>query len=75
MDKIVVTGLKEFQRALRAADPLLVKELTKAHKKIARTILEMARPALASQPVPKADEAAVGITARAGQRWCRRSTR
>ena len=68
MLKVKVEGLRELQAELKASDPKLARELTKAHRQVAMTVLVMAREELASQPVPKADEAAAGMVVAAGQR-------
>lgn len=66
--RATVTGLRELQAELKAAGGKLPRELTKGHKEAGQVILEPAQEAMASSPVPKADEAAAGMRVRAQQR-------
>jgi hypothetical protein len=44
-DKIEVVGLRDLQKALRAADSALPRELTKTHKALAEKVVERAKGA------------------------------
>lgn len=66
--KVSISGLRELQTALKQVDNKLGRELTKAHKDAGQVILEPAKEAMSSSPVPKAAAAAEGLRIRAQQR-------
>jgi hypothetical protein len=67
--RVEVSGLRELQSELKAANPKLARELTKAHKQVAMNVLAKAQDEMRSQPVGKAAEAAEGLSVSAGQKW------
>lgn len=68
MIRMTVSGLRELQAELKKVDVKLPRELTKAHRDAAQMILDPAEREMASQPIPRADQAAAGLRVRAAQR-------
>ena len=66
---IEVKGLAELQAELKKVDAKLPRELTKAHKRVAMTVMAEAQSTMSALNVPKADEAATGMKPAGGQKW------
>lgn len=69
--QIIVEGLDDFRKDLRAVDPRLAKALQKAHKKVATKATDRVRSAVSRLPSPGSGRTTRGITPRAGQKYAR----